>query len=232
MTKFARKALRAALCTGFGAALLTAAPALAAGNPAGKIQVKLLGTAVLPDGKITRIEKDLIGLPAGTQTEANDNYVPTIAIEYFLTPQISAETICCVTRHKVTGTGALAGAGLVSNANIIPATLTLKYHFTGLPGFKPYIGAGPSYFIFVSEKPGATAAALGATRQRMNDHFGFALQAGADVPLGQSGFGLTLDAKRYFLRTSAHWFAGTTEVLVTRHKIDPWVLSAGVAYRF
>ncbi|MEP6868439.1 MAG: OmpW family outer membrane protein [Novosphingobium sp.] len=42
-----------------------------------------------------------------------------------------------------------------------------------------------------------------------------------------------MDAKRYFLATSAHWYnAAGTEVLATRHKLDPWVLSAGLAYRF
>jgi outer membrane protein len=133
----------------------------------------------------------------------------------------------------VTGTGPLAGAGLVSNANIVPATLTAKYHFGAAGGVQPYVGAGPTYFIFIDEKPGATARALGATRQRMNDKVGVALQAGVDIPVNDSGMALSIDAKRYFLRTSAHWFnAAGTEVLATRHKIDPWVLSAGLAWRF
>ena len=211
---------------------LAAAPAHA-GSSDGQLQIKVLGTAVLPDGKITSVVHDGIGLPAGTQTEADDNFVPTLAIEYFVTPQVSLETICCVTQHDVTGTGPLAGAGLVSNANIVPATLTLKYHFGQAGGIQPYVGAGPTYFIFIDEKPGAAARGLGATRQQMNDHFGVALQAGVDVPLNDRGMALSLDAKRYFLRTSAHWFAANgTEVLTTRHRIDPWVLSAGVAFRF
>lgn len=191
-----------------------------------------MGTAVLPDGKITDV---LInpGLPAGTQTKANDNYVPTIAIEYFVTPQLSVETICCLTQHNVTGTGPLAGQQLVADAKILPATLTLKYHLT-THGIKPYVGAGATYFIFIDEKPGTGAQALlGATRQRMNDHFGAVLQAGVDVPVNDTGLALSIDAKRYFLATSAHWYnAAGTEVLATRHKLDPWVLSAGLAYRF
>ena len=67
----------------------------------------------------------------------------------------------------------------------------------------------------------------------MNDHFGIALQAGVDVPLNDSGMSFSVDAKRYFLSTSAHWFnAGGTEVLATRHRINPWVISAGVGFRF
>lgn len=210
---------------------LAAAPACAGENDS-RIQVKLLGTAVLPDGEVTAVTTG--ALPAGSGTEADDNYVPTLAIEYFVTPNVSLETICCVTQHDVTGTGPLAGAGLVSNATIIPATLTLKYHFGEPGGVQPYVGAGPTYFIFVSEDPGAGATTLlGATRQRMNDHFGVALQAGVDIPVGDNGMAISLDAKRYFLRTSAHWFNATgTEILATRHRIDPWVLSAGVAFRF
>ena len=199
---------------------------------AGDVQVKLLGTLVAPDGKIKDVKLDRIGLPAGTQTKADDNMVPTLAVEYFVADNISLETIAGVTQHDVDGRGALAGAGLVSDAKIVPATLTLKYHFGKDGGVQPYVGAGPSYFIFIDEKPGATAVALGATRQKMNDTFGVALQAGIDVPVNDKGLAVTFDAKRYFLRPTARWFAGTTEVLQTRHKLDPWVISAGVAFRF
>jgi outer membrane protein len=199
---------------------------------AGDVQVKVLGTLVAPDGKIKDVKIDRIGLPAGTQTKADDNMVPTIAVEYFVADNISLETIAGVTQHDVDGRGALAGAGLVSDAKIVPATLTLKYHFGKDGGVQPYVGAGPSYFIFIDEKPGATAVALGATRQKMNDTFGVALQAGIDVPVNDKGLAVTFDAKRYFLRPTARWFAGTTEVLRTKHRLDPWVLSAGVAFRF
>lgn len=212
-------------------AVALAIPGQAAAK-AGDIQVKLVATYVAPDGKIKDVKLDLIGLPAGTQTKADDNVVPTIAIEYFVADNISLETIAGVTQHDVVGRGGLAGAGLVSNANIVPATLTVKYHFGKDGGIQPYVGAGPSYFIFIDEKPGATAKALGATRQKMSDSLGFALQAGVDIPVNQNGLAVTVDAKRYFMRSTARWYAGTTEVLRTRHQLDPWVISAGVAYRF
>jgi len=210
---------------------MTCSPATA--NDDGRFQVKLMGTAVLPDGEITDLQNNAIGLPAGSQTQANDNVVPTIALEYFASDNFSVETICCLTQHDIDGAGTIAGAEAVSDAKILPATLTAKYHVTGLGGIKPYVGAGVTYFFFIDEGPGTTTAALGATRQQVNDKFGGVLQAGADIKLGDSGFGLSLDAKRYFLRTTARWFdAADNEILRTRHKIDPWVLSAGVAYRF
>lgn len=198
----------------------------------GKLQVKLLATAVLPDGKIKRVNTDIVGLPAATQTEANDNVVPTVAIEYFFSDNFSVETICCMTQHDVDAVSGLpAGAELVSNAKVIPATFTAKYHFDA-GAIKPYIGAGPTYFIWINEKPGAATIPLGVTRFKMSNEFGVALQAGADVPLNANGLSLSVDAKKYFVDTTARWFAGNTLAIETVHKVDPWVLSAGLAWRF
>lgn len=218
------------------AAALAAATTLStpawAGNPDGRWQVKLLGTGVLPDGKITDLRLNGVGLPAGSQTKANDNVVPTLAIEYFASPEFSVETICCVTQHHVNGSGPIAGARIVDHVLILPATVTLKYHLNA-GGIKPYIGAGPSLFVIMGEKPGAATRALGGTRLKMSNEVGVALQAGVDIPVNDSGMGVSLDAKKYFVSTTLHVFAASgAEALTTRHKLDPWVLSAGVSYRF
>lgn len=207
------------------------APAYA-GNSDGKIQLKVFGTAVLPDGKITDVRIDRIGLPARAQSKASNSFVPTIAAEYFLSPNLSIETICCITPHDVNGAGSLSGAKLVNNAIILPATVTVKYHLANGSAIKPYVGAGPTRFFIFSEGVGATARTLGATAVNLKDDFGFALQAGTDIKLNDRGLGLSIDAKRYFVDTTAVFRAGTTTVLETRHKLDPWVLSAGLAYRF
>lgn len=219
-----------------GAALVLAAtPAIARDGETdrvGDIQFKVLGTAVLPDGKITDINVNLPGLPATTQTKANDNFVPTIALGYFVTDNVSIETIAGTTQHDVDATAGLpVGAELVSDALLLPATVTAKYHFD-LGGVKPYIGGGAAYFMLLSDKPGAATLALGVTDTDLSDEFGVVLQTGFDVPLGDQGFGLTFDAKHYFIDTTARWFVGNTLAIETEHKLDPWVLSAGVAYRF
>lgn len=214
------------------AALLaaTAMPAAAA-EPQGRVQIKLLGSAVLTDGHITRVDEDIVGLPSTLQTKSNDNVVPTIAAEYFFSDNLSVETICCITQHDVDATAGLPGAELVSDAKVIPATVTLKYHVP-LGPVKPYLGAGPTYFLWVDSKPGAATVPLGVTRQTMSDEVGVVVQAGVDVPINDSGLGLSLDAKRYFVDTTARWYAGSTLAIETRHKLDPWVLSAGLAFRF
>lgn len=220
-------------------ALASAAAALAslpvaahAQDEAGDIQVKVLATAVLPDGEITEVNTDAVGLPAGTNTEASDNFVPTVAAEYFFTENFSIETIAGLTQHDVdTVAGFPDGSELVADALLLPASVTAKFHIDA-GGIKPYIGAGATYFVWLDVEPGATVVPLGVTRTTLSDELGLLVQAGVDVPLGDNGFGLSLDAKRYFVDTTARWFAGDTLVIEAEHKLDPWVLSAGVSYRF
>lgn len=226
------------------AALL--APVVAhAGSVDGKWQIKVLGTAVLPDGKIKSVVSINVGTTLGAavapvadpQTVVSDNGVPTLAIEYFFSPTLSVETICCTTRHHVNGVGALAGANLVNDVWIVPATVTVKYH-VALGPIRPYVGVGPSLFLQLHSKPGVTATALGVTRTKLSSDVGVAFQVGCDIPLGRtgplgkSGFGLSLDAKKYLMTTNAHFYQGTTEALVTHHSLNPLLLSAGVSYRF
>lgn len=222
------------LMLGTAALALAATPAMAQDTPerAGQVQIKVLGTYVAPDGKITDINVNLPGLPATTQTKANDNVTPTIAVEYFVTDNVSIETIAGITQHDVDATAGLpAGAELVSNAKLIPATVTAKYHFD-LGAVKPYVGAGPAYFLWVGDKPGAATLPLGVTETNLSNEFGVALQGGFDVPVGDQGFSLSVDVKRYFIDTTARWYVGNTLAIETEHKLDPWVISAGVAYRF
>lgn len=218
------------ILTAIATATAMTTPALAEED--GRWQVKLLGTGVLPSGKIDEVRTDQIGLPAGSQTRANDNVVPTLAVEYYATPRISIETICCLTQHHVNGAGPIAGARIVDHVLILPATVTLKYHLNAGP-IRPYVGVGPSLFLIFGEKPGAGARALGAAKARMSNELGVALQGGVDIPIGGNGLGLSLDAKKYFIGTTLHVEnAAGTEVLTTKHKLDPWVVSGGVYMRF
>ena len=170
-----------------------------------------------------------------TNTSASDNYVPTVAVEYFFTPNISLETICCVTGHSVTiSAGAFKGVGAIDNIQVVPATFTAKYHLPLGNGLKPYIGAGPTLFIFLNDRPSAAVQGLGVTRTKMSSEFGVAVQAGVDYAINKH-YGLSLDAKKYWVSTTATFYAPTLPggiALQTHHKLDPWVVSAGVSYRF
>ncbi|MFD2579778.1 OmpW family protein [Novosphingobium colocasiae] len=231
-----------------------ASPALA-GSSDGKIQVKVLATGVLPDGGISSVKAihlnptsgggevaaaalvpgfgDVVASLANPDTKANNNVVPTLAIEYFFNKTFSAETICCFTEHHVNGTKGAAGTNLVNHVLILPATLTLKAHLdTGTP-IKPYVGAGPALFLVFGEKPGDTAKALDIKKVKMSNEVGFALQGGVDIAVNDKGMGISLDAKRYFIKPTASFYdSDGTLQLKTKHDLNPWVLSAGVTYRF
>ncbi|WP_298471394.1 OmpW family outer membrane protein [uncultured Erythrobacter sp.] len=215
------------------AALALAATPAMAQDRAGDVQFKVLATGVLPDGEIDQVNVDVVGLPVDLDTKANDNFVPTIAVEYFVTDNFSIETIAGTTQHDVDAIAGLPdGTELVSDGLLLPATVTAKAHFD-VGGVKPYVGAGAAYFIWLDvDDTAAGTVALGVTNTTLSDEFGFVFQAGVDVPVGDDGFGVSLDAKRYFIGTTARWFVGETLVIENDHNLDPWVLSAGVSYRF
>jgi len=232
------KILRRTLGVCLAAPVLAAAvPAFADDAPAGNWQVKLLATAVLADGKISEVKSIDPSLAtnaafAAPQSYASNNsFTPTLAVEYFFTPNISVETIAGITAHHVNGSGSLDGTNLVNHVMIIPATVTVKYHLP-LGLIKPYVGVGPSWFLVMGERPGDTAAALGVTRTSLSSNLGVAAQAGIDIPIPKTAYSLSFDAKKYWVNTTANFYVGDTNVLSTEHKLNPWVLSAGVAYRF
>lgn len=125
---------------GLALAMSALATSAAAAADSKAFQLKLMATSVDVDGAITRVGRDEIGLPANADTRVSDSWVPTVAAEYFITPRVSVETICCVTQHDVEGAGSLNGAALIDDVEVIPATITLKYNFP-LRGGVPMSGS-------------------------------------------------------------------------------------------
>ena len=107
----------------------------------------------------------------------------------------------------------------------LPPTLTLQYHFTDFGAFKPYIGAGVNYSLFYnqSEKPGFTNLDVKNT-------FAPALQVGFDYMLNEH-WGVNFDVKKLFLKTD--WTAELNGTPVSgKARLDPWLIGAGITYRF
>ncbi len=104
--------------------------------------------------------------------------------------------------------------------------LSLQYHFSDLPGFRQYLGAGLNYTRFsdVSFNAAANTALQPSIKK---NSFGFALQAGVDVPVG-GGWLLNADAKKVQLATDVSSFGSK----VGNFAVDPWLLSLGFGRRF
>lgn len=164
-------------------------------------------------------------LPAGPDVSISNSVVPEADISYFFNRHLAAEVILGVTPHDIDGKDGIAGLGKVGDAWLLPATVLLQYHFDSIKGVKPYVGAGVNYTVFFDEKAGPNYRDF-----KLDNEFGWALQAGVDIPIDNHWF-LNVDVKKIFLETTAQVDLGATHI-ETDARIDPWVIGFGVGYRF
>ncbi len=155
-----------------------------------------------------------------------------MTISYFLSKNLAVELFCCFAKHEIDATGTIAGLGEIADTWIFPPALTLQYHFNSMGRLKPYVGAGVQYINFFDTGTGANA--LGATEVDIDEAWGFTLQAGLDVSLG-NGWSFNADVKKTWLDTKVTWrdsaALGGVNV-VGKADVDPWIVSAGLGYRF
>ncbi len=208
------------------AAILSAMTAPAAAEQ-GDWLVRLRGIMVAPNEDSGAV---LPAFPTGT-VSVDDAIVPELDFTYFLTNNIGVELILATSPHDVSGEDALAPLGEIVDAMVLPPTLTLQYHFAPDAAIRPYVGAGVNWTVFYSEdaKPALTDA-IGATTVSMDDSFGWAVQAGFDIPISDRVF-LNADVKYIDIDTTATLTTGAlvNEVDVD---IDPLVFGIGVGMRF
>lgn len=174
-------------------------------------------------GVITEDEGSVNGVP-GSDLSYSDSVIPELDITYFFTDNIAAELILGTTYANIKEDGAVGVP--VGRAWLLPPTLTLQYHFTDFGAFKPYVGAGINYTFFYnqSEKPGFH-------NLDVDNHVGAALQAGFDYMIDQH-WGVNFDVKKIFLETKWSADHDTLGPLSGKAKINPWLIGAGVTYRF
>ncbi|RVC56022.1 OmpW family protein, partial [Mesorhizobium sp. M2A.F.Ca.ET.046.02.1.1] len=128
------------------------------------------------------------------------------------------------TYANIAGQGTIGGLGNIGKVWLLPPTLTLQYHFTDLGAFKPYVGAGVNYTIFYNQDTGSADAL------KVKNTFGTALQVGFDYMVDQH-WGLNFDVKKLFLKPDFD-VTVTGAKLTGKAELDPWLIGAGVTYRF
>jgi outer membrane protein len=153
----------------------------------------------------------------GLGLSVNNKTIPEVDVSYFFTPNIAAELVLTVPQKQ---TVSLGGAS-IGTFKHLPPTLLMQYHFTGLNGYKPYVGAGINYTRITSVNLLNGAAGL------ENDSWGGALQVGMDFPLDKN-WSLNFDVKKVYIRSDV--FVGGADRGTL--KLDPLLVGVGLGYRF
>ena len=182
---------------------------------AGHFQARLRAAAVVPDPSATIT---ISGVNIGGTTSVSDSFIPEADLTYFLTDHIGVEAIAAVTKHTVRNTV----AGTVSSVWLLPPTVTVQYHFDPTGPIRPYVGLGVNYTVFYD-------AHSALPNIGFKNSFGWALQAGADVPVGDGPYFLNVDMKKVFLGTHIRASGGAVQASA---RLNPLIIGAGLGIRF
>ena len=156
----------------------------------------------------------------GLDLNVNNKTIPEVDVTYFFNKNVATELVLTVPQQQSVSAGALGGAS-VGTFKHLPPTLTMQYHFTDFNGYKPYVGAGVNYTRISNVNLGTYALD--------NHSFGFAVQAGVDVPLTKQVY-LNFDVKKVQIQTDVS--VASTGAKAGTLKLDPVLLGVGIGYRF
>lgn len=184
-------------------------------NMAGSWMIRARAIGIVPDET-----SSIIGAPG--EARFSNEVVPEVDFSYFFTNNIAAELILATAKHTAKDNLTAGGSVDVGSAWVLPPTLTLQYHFTDFTWGKPYVGAGVNYTMYYSEKAGAIS------EPDIHDSWGWALQAGVDVPVSDR-WSWNFDVKKIYTGADATWNDGAINGDID---LDPWVIGTGIAYRF
>lgn len=222
MTWLKRAALSMMVVTLFASACAVEAPAMA-GSYNGDFLVRLQGTVVAPDASADVFNAPGPGFNPLADADVSTEVIPTLTMTYFFNKNIAAELFCCFAKFQAEGRGSINGVDL-GYFWVFPPMVTLQYHFDPVGGFKPYVGAGVEYMAFFGEGN----SSLGGAKIDLDNAWGFALQAGFDLEVGE-GWYLNADIKKVWLDTDASWKGSPVTANVD---VDPLIVSIGLGYRF
>jgi outer membrane protein len=196
-----------------GIAVLAALPVQAEEGP-WLIRARVLDMRVDNTNQDTPVALQSLG-----QVTAENKVFPEVDFSYFFSKNFAAELILT---YPQAHTISLAGTPIGSLKHL-PPTLTAQYHFLPDGDVRPYVGLGVNYTRFMNVN------LLNGAVTTEKDSFGLAAQAGLDYRIAPAWF-LNVDAKYVQIETKVKLAASDTTI--TKLKIDPWLLSLGVGYRF
>jgi outer membrane protein len=161
------------------------------------------------------------GADTGLNVDVGYDVMPTLGFTYFLTDHISVEAILGATQHEIRAQGPGTDVA-VHETWVLPPVITLQYRPAPESRLNPYFGAGVNYMLFFDGKD------KNGFKVDLDDGFGYALQAGADIAI-TGPWTLDVDVKKVWFQTDASINDGALKSDVD---LDPWVVSLGVGRKF
>jgi outer membrane protein len=178
-----------------------------------------------------------IPTPLGTATLNNVAIPPsyTVGLEagYFVTPNIALAISAGVPplmhiKATVFSAAQLLGTDLLGSVRFGPLMGLLQYHFTQWGAIQPYFGAGAAYVVMFANTSDGFLSNFS-----VDPTWCAVAQAGFDLMLTQN-WGVFVDAKKLiYLNPDFQGNLLNTNVHIrTLGKIDPWIASAGITFKY
>jgi len=205
-------------CAAFAALALSqfALPAHAAGPWTARLRATYLDMANKSDAF------SALGINFGADAVTiNSKWIPEFDFSYAFSENLSAELVLTIPQKQDVS---LAGVGKLGSFKHLPPTLVAQYNFAPNGKVQPYIGAGLNFTLIFD-----TDLKVANVPLDLEDYsVGLAAQAGLNIDLG-NGMHFNLDVKRAQLRSDVSVKGGPK---LTTAKLDPWLYSVGLGWRF
>jgi len=178
-----------------------------------------------------------IPTPLGTATLNNVAIPPsyTVGLEagYFITPNIALAISAGVPplmhiKATVFNFTQALGTDLVGSVRFGPLMGLLQYHFTQWGAFQPYFGVGAAYVVMFANTSDGILSNFS-----VDPTFSAVAQGGFDYMLTQN-WGVFVDAKKLiYLNPDFQGNLLNTNIHIrTLGKIDPWIASTGITFKY
>ena len=215
---------------------------------AGDWLVRARGIAIVTDDSSGRIHLEAGGTSTpldGSGVGVDTSVVPELDVTYMVTDNIGIEAIAGIAIHDVDLEGpgpVLSSLGFTDGFKIfdswvLPPTVTVQYHFMPENNIRPYVGVGVNYTAFLwNDATDNLETAVGSPVDvDMDNGFTWAAQIGADVDINDKWY-FNVDVKYIDIDSTASLLIKNGAFANTGLRVDvdinPWVVGAGIGYRF
>jgi outer membrane protein len=176
-----------------------------------------------------------LGIARLDNVSIRPSYTLGLEAGYFITPNWAVALSAgvpppiVIKATKFNFTNAL-GTNLLGSGRVGPLMGLLQYHLTQFGAFQPYFGVGAAYVVLFGNSSDGILSNF-----KIDSTFSFVVQGGADYMLTQN-WGVFVDAKK-LIYLNPNFQGDLLNInpkihIRTLGKIDPWVASAGITFKY